>query len=287
MPSNIDGADDDATEVESKLELLGLGGLQASTYLCLLKSGLLSANQIARKIHVNRTDIYRVLRELSTRGLVNTIMQSPNLYEAAKPNLTVKILITEMEDQVKRARSQAPDVLMSLDSIKHTEPSVEESKKRNIRFKLLTGKQVISAWNDLLRAANHEVIRLWSPEGIRTNYSQGFLENFKECISRGVKVRGIAEINKNNLFECEEFASLIELKHLDALADAVRYEIADRSEIIISSMNFKNEEVKLEGIRTNNEVLVNGFRKDFEDLWCQAIPAKVKIDELRKKMKAA
>ena len=133
MPSDIEGADDDATDMESKLELLGLQGLQASTYICLLESGLLSANQIARKIHVNRIDVYRILRALSTRGLVN-------LYEAAKPNLTVKILITEMEDQAKRARSQAPDVLMSLDSIKHTEPSVEEREKRNIRFKLLARK---------------------------------------------------------------------------------------------------------------------------------------------------
>ncbi|MDG6999214.1 MAG: hypothetical protein JRN15_08880 [Nitrososphaerota archaeon] len=275
----------DATSAESKLAMLGLSGLQASTYVCLLRSGPSSANQIAKRIHVNRTDVYRVIKVLANRGLVNMIMQNPNQYEASKPNMAVKVLISELEDRVKQAKEQVPEVIMLLDSIKPVQQFVEDRKERNANFRLLTGKIVITAWQALLKKADNEVMRVWSSEGIRTNYSQGFIDDFRECVNRGVRIRGIAEINKNNIFESEEFASLIELRHLDALSDVVRYEIVDRSEIIISAMDVKDTEKKLEGLQTNNKVLVAGFVNEFESAWEKAVPAKIRIDEIRKKAK--
>ena len=275
----------DTTSAESKLAMLGLSGLQASTYVCLLRSGPSSANQIAKRIHVNRTDVYRVIKVLANRGLVNTIMQNPNQYEASKPTMAVKVLISELEDRAKQAKEQVPEVIMLLDSIKPVQQLVEVRKERNTNFRLLTGKIVITAWQGLLKKANSEVMRVWSSEGIRTNYSQGFIDDFRECVNRGVRVRGIAEINKNNIFESEEFASVIELRHLDALSDVVRYEIVDRSEIIISAMDVKDTEKRLEGLQTNNKVLVAGFVNEFESAWEKAVPAKIRIDEIRRKSK--
>lgn len=280
-----DNANEDASSAESRIAALGLSGLQASTYVCLLRNGPSSANQIAKRIHVNRTDVYRIIKILANRGLVNTIMQNPNLYEAAKPTMAIKILVSELEDRVKEAKEQIPEVIMLLDSIKPALQFVEKNRERSTNFKLLTGKLVITAWQGLLKKANNEVMRVWSPEGIRTNYYQGFIDDFRECIARGARVRGIAEINKNNIFESEEFASVIELRHLDALSDAVRYEIVDGSEIIISAMDVKDTEKRLEGLQTNNKVLVAGFVNEFESAWKKAIPAKIRIEEIRIKAK--
>lgn len=277
--------EEESSSAESKLAMLGLSGLQASTYVCLLRRGPSSANEIAKRIHVNRTDVYRVIKVLANRGLVNTIMQNPNRYEASKPNMAVKVLISELEDRVKQAREQVPDVVMLLDSIKPVQQLVEVRKERSTNFRLLTGKVVITAWQGLLKKASSEVMRVWSSEGIRTNYSHGFIDDFRECVNRGVRIRGIAEINKNNIFESEEFASVIELRHLDFLSDVVRYEIVDRSEIIISAMEVKDTEKRLEGLQTNNKVLVAGFVNEFESAWERAVPAKIRIEEIRRKSK--
>ena len=275
--------DADATSLESKLARLGLSGLQGSIYMCLLRHGPSTANQIAKWINVNRTDVYRVIKVLANRGLVNTIMQNPNQYEAAKPTTAVKVLISELEDRVKQAKEQVPEIIMLLDSIKPIQQPLEDQREHKTSFRLLTGKLVITAWQGLLKKANNEVMRVWSPQGIRTNYSQGFIDDFRECAARGVRIRGIAEINKNNIFESEEFASVIELRHLTASSDMVRYEIVDRSEIIISAMDVKDTEKRLEGLQTNNKVLVAGFVNEFESAWEKATPAKIRIDEIRRK----
>ena len=65
----------------------------------------------------------------------------------------------------------------------------------------------------------------------------------------------------------------------------MRYEIVDCSEIIISAMEVKDTEKRLEGLQTNNKVLVAGFVKEFESAWERAVPAKIRIEEIRRKSK--
>ena len=193
----------------------------------------------------------------------------------------MKILLSELEDRVKFAEGQVPDIILMLDSTKPIQEFVENKKDRNTNFKLLTGKLLISAWQDLLKKAKHDVLRVWSSDGIRSNYTQGLVEDFRECVAGGFRVRGIAEINKYNILESEEFASVLELRHLEPISDAIRYQIIDRSDIIISTMNVKEAERRLQGLQTNNKVLVTGFVREFEKEWEKAIPAKNRIEEIR------
>lgn len=281
--SNPNAEKDQAgSTLEQSLAELGLCGLQRTTYLCLLQNGPSSARFIGQSIRVNRTDVYRILRVLSARGLVNTIMEEPNRYEAVKPDIAVKTLLSEMEERVMSAKKTTSELIMRLNSIGRVDAAVEHREPR-VQFKLLTGKPVIDEWRKLLRSAQHEVLRVWSPVGIRMNYAQGLIDDFKECVNRGIKIRAISEINRENVFEAEEFSSLIELRHCDGLADAVRYQVVDDSQVIISSMDFKTDERRLEGVITNKQVLVNGFKKEFEEMWRRSMLAKTRIAKIRQK----
>ena len=83
MPRNLRDENEDPASIEAKLSILGLRGLQATTFLSLLRNGPSTASQTAIRIRVNRTDVYRVIKDLVGRNLVNTTMQNPNIYEAA------------------------------------------------------------------------------------------------------------------------------------------------------------------------------------------------------------
>ena len=73
-------------EFEDKLRIAGLTGNEAKVYAQLLKKGSLSANELAKKIGIDRTLTYTVLNHLIERGLVNyVIKKNKKFFEAADP----------------------------------------------------------------------------------------------------------------------------------------------------------------------------------------------------------
>ena len=61
--------------IEEKLRKAGLTGNEAKVYLELLRKGALSANDLAKKISMDRTLTYTVLNHLIEKGLVNYVIK--------------------------------------------------------------------------------------------------------------------------------------------------------------------------------------------------------------------
>jgi sugar-specific transcriptional regulator TrmB len=71
---------------EERLRKSGLTGNEAKIYLELLRKGSLSANDLSKKIGMDRTLTYTVLNHLIEKGLVNyVIKKNKKFFEAADP----------------------------------------------------------------------------------------------------------------------------------------------------------------------------------------------------------
>jgi sugar-specific transcriptional regulator TrmB len=280
MRSDVDEIEQTETMVLRRLETLGLGNLQARAYISLLRGGPATARTLALRAKISRTDSYRITKALASRGLVKISFSNPNVYEALNPKAALEVLVSELEYSVRKAKEELPELIMSLETLKpsQNEPEAEDSASV---ITLLRGKSVISAWRHDLSVAQYRVVRFWSSDGVRMNYRHGLFEDYEICANRGVKIRAITEILKSNLYECEEFSNIIQLRHLPSLSGSIRYQIIDGKHIIISSMGQEKDVREMEAVATNNHVLIKGFEKSFEDLWTKAVDAQIRIKEIK------
>jgi len=99
---------------EEKLQKAGLPGNEAKVYLELLKSDSLSANDLAKRIGMDRTLTYTVLNHLITKGLVNYIIKgSKKFFAPADPE--------NLLNPVKRQETIIQDLIPQLKKIEKTQ----------------------------------------------------------------------------------------------------------------------------------------------------------------------
>jgi sugar-specific transcriptional regulator TrmB len=73
-------------DYEERLQKSGLTGNEARVYLQLLKSGTASANDLSRKIGMDRTLTYTVLNHLIEKGMANyTVKDNKKFFTASNP----------------------------------------------------------------------------------------------------------------------------------------------------------------------------------------------------------
>ncbi len=93
---------------------------------------------------------------------------------------------------------------------------------------------------------------------------------------KGVKLRYITEINKDNLSYCRELAQIVELRHLDNIRG--NFGVSDDEYMAIATI--EKEKPITHVIYSNAEQIVRQHQYLFETLWDKAIPAEQKIREI-------
>ena len=94
---------------------------------------------------------------------------------------------------------------------------------------------------------------------------------------RGIKVRFITEITKENLYYSKELMKIVELRHLDGIKG--NFGISDGVEYRASPTS-KKDETPSEYIISTMKSFVEQQQYFFETLWNKAIPAKQRIREI-------
>jgi len=86
-------------EFEDKLRKSGLTGNEAKVYFELLRKGSMSANDLSKKIGMDRTLTYTVLNHLIEKGLVNyVIKKNKKFFEFSCISLSYSILGEEKQN---------------------------------------------------------------------------------------------------------------------------------------------------------------------------------------------
>lgn len=107
------------TEFKDELRKAGLTGNEAKVYLELLRRGSLSANEVAKKISMDRTLTYTVLNHLIEKGLVNYVIKDKKkFFEASDP--------THLLNPVREREALVKDLIPQLKQIEKIKESVQE-----------------------------------------------------------------------------------------------------------------------------------------------------------------
>jgi two-component system, OmpR family, sensor histidine kinase VicK len=107
--------------------------------------------------------------------------------------------------------------------------------------------------------------------------NEPIVKKYVEAKDRGVRVRHITEITKENMRDCRKLMSLMEIRHLDGLKG---YLVIEDEEIFVSQAYEDKGKWLPHMVISSASVLVEQQQYFFELLWSKAIPAKQRIREI-------
>lgn len=101
-------------QIQKQLNKIGLTDKESAVYSALLELGGAYPTKIAEKTKINRSTVYKILLDLSIKGLVNEIDKSKKLfYQIENPNKLTRYLkdkVTLANDQLEIAQKIVPEI---------------------------------------------------------------------------------------------------------------------------------------------------------------------------------
>ena len=273
----------DLTEGEVTQRAIGgpsqarLTDLEARVYVGLLRCGGTRARSLSQLLRTNRVDTYRVLRRLNSRGLVNKTPNEPALYEAVDPEVAARILMGEVDEEVRRMRALVPEIILQTGSLATRTP-LHSSASSVSRFKLLRAKSLYLANRDMMARARSEILGVWSP---RRTALLGLLDPFIASIRRGVSAQIVCEVDRENMADVDELIDLASVRHHPGVEGALRFTVMDQKELFLGCTPKDtplNESVSL---WSNDPDLVNLFTAQFKLIWAESADCRERVLRLK------
>ena len=147
---------------------------------------------------------------------------------------------------------------------------------------------------DGIQSTTNAILRLLSKSksgvDICSNYTvlsltitdEAFQKALSEAKRRGVKLRCVIEITKENIAYCKELMGRVELRHLDGLKGT--FILNEREYLFISTATLLEGKTIPQIVHTNIEQIVEQQQHIFDTFWNKTISAQEKIGEIEKEV---
>ena len=147
---------------------------------------------------------------------------------------------------------------------------------------------------DGIQSTTNAILRLLSKSksgvDICSNYTvlslaivdEVFQKALSEAKRRGVKLRCVIEITKENIVYCKELMRRVELRHLDGLKGT--FILNEREYLSISTATLLEGKTIPQIVHTNIEQIVEQQQHIFDTFWNKTISAQEKIGEIEKEV---
>ncbi len=194
------------------LELLAQHGVPekgARVYLAACRAGPQTASELARLSAVNRVDAYRVIKQLTEEGLLESTAGRPQRFAALPPKELIDRWIRRASDRVRQLEKDREKILS-----KWEEARTEFDDRDPRKFAVLEGRETIQRF--LLKrvgAASHDVFFSASGRSLPSVIDAGIDRALREAHDRGVKVKIVTEVDPANLVDAKHLSSFAELRH--------------------------------------------------------------------------
>ena len=153
----------------SDLADFGFTSLQSRIYLALLRRGTSKAGQISSATGIVRPEVYRILHELSSKGLVERILGSPSSYRAMPPSQSLSLLLEQRRKQLIMLEQKKNSLVESLESYYSKTEDRYEGEFRVI----VRAEDVVSRIKQMLADVKLDYVSIISGYGLRWVKDEG------------------------------------------------------------------------------------------------------------------
>jgi sugar-specific transcriptional regulator TrmB len=253
------------SEREADLMEFGLTVLQSKAYLTLLRLGSMRAGQLSSATGIVRPEIYRILRELSSQGLVQRTPGVPSIYAAASPEKGLSLIIDRQRRRLSELERKKAALVKAFARHPHDGEGVIDG-----RFGVIMGADnVVSKAKQMIADTKYEYAAIMSEYALKRAREDGVTRVLASAHKRDVRIRIISEIDESNSPIANNIAKYVELRRSSALLFYV--DIFDEKEMLfgpaITDAELGDTVRKDIDFWTNNPQFVRGMQALFEHLW--------------------
>jgi sugar-specific transcriptional regulator TrmB len=254
-----------SNEVLSNLEDSGLTLLQAKVYVALLSLGTSKAVQLCSASKVARPEVYRILRELGDKGLVNRNLTSPTTYTAVPPERALSLLVEEVKGSLAELELRKGSLVRALSSIAR-----QPIESPDHRLSLVDGSENVDRLeSQFLKEAKEEFVAIISRHGLAA-LDQPTTRAIISAKKRKLRIRILAEIGPSNLKKANHLSRFVEMRQNQGLLFYLN--IYDRRRVLFGPAflptDYQPHSDRRElDVWTSNPRFVAGMYAMFEKLW--------------------
>jgi len=250
-----------------KLQALGLTEKECEAYLAVLKLGVCTAVQISRESRLQRTEIYPLMSNLVSKGLVEETIDRPKRYrpidvKQALPHLAIKI-----RDRLDRIVKESEQLATKLEGF-----SKKTSRTAQDEIRIIYGRQL--ARKHLLESIGSAETEFWGIAGRRRppHISNRLIaEALRLIASKGLKARLIVEVDRENLRRVSKMAALAEVAHYEPIP-AYMYGVDDKMVAVSLAQEPIIHPSQIAQLVSTYRPTVMIMRQFFDILWQESIP---------------
>lgn len=269
--------------VQEALKDFGLTDKESEVYIFLAKSCMQKAGTISKQLRMHKAQVYRILTNLRSKGLVKSTFEVPMRFEAVPFEVFVDLMIKAKKEEATLLEEKRDELLAQWNSI-----TIECPAFRLGRFMIIEGRNNLFLMTfQMIEKAEKEILLITDSSGLTQAVQMGLPDILEKTES---KFRVLTTITKNNLQKVKPMLEMLTKKsatltvnHVDVVSGICpRFIIRDNAEAVIfllpdeeASMDTKHEN----GIWTNSP-FVFYTTSFFEELWHKSTNANKKILEL-------
>ena len=245
----------------------GLNLYEVRIWTALLSRGVSTAGELSDIANVPRSRAYDILESLEKKGFVIMKIGKPIKYLAVPPKEVlerVKKNIKKYSDEkIKRLDTlKENDVLDELNSL-HTQ-GIDLVEPSDLSGSLKGRHNLYNHFELVIRGAEKTVTIVTTEQGLMRKIDS-LKPVFEQIKKRGVKIRILAPITKENKKAVEDLKGLAEIKNTKTKA---RFIIVDSKEIIFMIMDDKDVHPNYDvGIWINTPYFASAVEELFELAW--------------------
>lgn len=254
-------------KVIGKLKKAGLSDKAAVVYYALLERGGAYPSVLAKEAHINRSTVYKILLDLSVKGLVTEIKKGKKLYyQIEKPQKLLRFAKMNIE-RGKEMLAVAEEVLPDLDGLYSLMPN-----KPKITY--FEGKEgVLSIYEDHVRVEKPYEMVGWANVGYLDQFlPEEFFSFYKKEKARiGITTRGIIpDTPKDKAFTGVQYERIgkkfwPEMRYVPAAQFSYKSEITVYGTNKVSILNIESDLPS--GVIIEDPTIHNMMRMMFELSW--------------------
>jgi sugar-specific transcriptional regulator TrmB len=246
---------------------LGLTLSQSRVYITLLRLGTARAGSLSYVMGVARPEAYRILGELSTKGLVQRNLGSPTTYTATPPDRAVSILVQAVREKLQTMEQMSASIVRNLSAVT---PVLNSPTTHTVGL-LTGGSNVILKIIQMLTDAKLDYAGISSSYALKILPETRVLKALMNAKRRRLSIRLISEINDSNRTSADIVSKYVELRQTKDVLFFM--DIVDCKEMVLgaalSGAEARDfiERAKKVDLCTTDLRFIKGMYAIFEHLW--------------------
>ena len=273
--------------IRNILKNVGLTKKETDVYIFLAKHGALKGLEIARRIRVDKAEVYRILKSLQSKGLLEETLESPARFTTVPFDRVLDTFVKGRRDEAALVEGAKEELLDDWKKISKTSFELVAEK-----FVVIEGdSQIYPKIFQMINETKQQLSAISTVPGLFRGYQSGLFDAvFQHPLKSNIQFRFLTELSQENVCVVKNLLQRIPNDGLNfrgripdlGLRLSPRMVIRDDEEILFFITPRTAPTAPAEDdicLWTNCKALVQSFAVVFEDLWCNSTDIQKKIGE--------